>query len=95
MAISARRLAGRQRHDLLLRDRANSRGHGLVRAPRAGLVAPDETTFAYLKGRPYAPKGAAWEQAVAYWRTLPSDPGATYDKKAHLDAADIAPQPSR
>src|SRR5579885_3500884 len=47
---------------------------------RAGLVAPDETTFAYLKGRPMAPKAGAFEQAVAYWRTLPSDPGATYDK---------------
>ncbi len=43
---------------------------------RAGLIAPDETTFAYLKGRPMAPKGEAWEQALAYWRTLPSDPGA-------------------
>ena len=53
---------------------------------RAGLVAPDETTFAYVKGRPYAPKGAAWEQAVAYWRTLPSDPGANYDKEVALDA---------
>src|SRR5271166_6531749 len=49
---------------------------------RAGLVAPDETTFAYLRGRPHAPKGAAWEQAVAYWRTLPSDPGAHYDREA-------------
>src|SRR5438876_6105660 len=58
---------------------------------RAGLVAPDETTFAYVKGRPYAPQGAAWEQAVAYWRTLPSDPGAQYNKEAHLDAAEIAP----
>ena len=58
---------------------------------RAGLIAPDETTFAYLKGRPHAPKGAAWEQAVAYWQTLPSDPGANYDNEAHLDAADIAP----
>jgi 3-isopropylmalate/(R)-2-methylmalate dehydratase large subunit len=58
---------------------------------RAGLVAPDETTFAYVKGRPYAPKGAAWEQALAYWRTLPSDPGAHFDKKVSLDAADIAP----
>ena len=58
---------------------------------RAGLVAPDEKTIAYVMGRPYAPKGAAWEQAVAYWRTLPSDPGAKYDKEAHLDAADIAP----
>src|SRR5437868_3679900 len=58
---------------------------------RAGLVAPDETTFAYVKGRPYAPKGGAWEQALAYWKTLPSDPGAHYDKKVSLDASDIAP----
>jgi 3-isopropylmalate/(R)-2-methylmalate dehydratase large subunit len=58
---------------------------------RAGLVAPDETTFAYVKGRPYAPKGAAWEQALACWRTLPADPGANYDRKTALDAADIAP----
>ena len=58
---------------------------------RAGLVAPDETTFEYLKGRPRAPKGAAWEQALAYWKTLPTDPGATYDREARLDAADIAP----
>src|ERR1700746_750486 len=61
---------------------------------RAGLVAPDEKTIAYMIGRPYAPKGAAWEQAVTYWRTLPSDPGAKYDKEAHLDAADIAPHVS-
>jgi 3-isopropylmalate/(R)-2-methylmalate dehydratase large subunit len=59
---------------------------------RAGLVAPDETTFAYLKGRPHAPKGAAWEQAVAFWRTLPSDPGARYDTEVAIDAAQIAPQ---
>jgi 3-isopropylmalate/(R)-2-methylmalate dehydratase large subunit len=58
---------------------------------RAGLVAPDETTFAYLQGRPHAPKGAAWEQALAYWRTLPSDPGARYDSEVRLDAAEIAP----
>ena len=59
---------------------------------RAGLVAPDETTFAYLKGRPYAPKGAAWEQALAYWKTLPSDPGAQLRQGGALDAAEIAPQ---
>ena len=58
---------------------------------RAGLIAPDETTFAYVKGREYAPKGEAWEQAVAYWRTLPSDPGAHYDTVVTLNAADIAP----
>jgi 3-isopropylmalate/(R)-2-methylmalate dehydratase large subunit len=59
---------------------------------RAGLIAPDETTFAYLKGRPHAPKGAAWEAAVAYWKTLPSDPGAQYDKEVVLNARDIVPQ---
>ncbi len=58
---------------------------------RAGLVAPDDTTFAYLKGRPMAPTGQAWDDAVAYWRTLPSDPGAVYDKTVVLNAADIAP----
>ena len=59
---------------------------------RAGLIAPDETTFAYLKGKPKSPKGGLWEQAVAHWRTLPSDEGATYDKEVTLDAATIAPQ---
>ena len=61
---------------------------------RAGLVAPDETTFRYLKGRPLAPKGAAWEAAVAYWKTLPSDDGAIYDTDMVIDASDIAPQVS-
>jgi len=61
---------------------------------RAGLIAPDETTFAYIKGRPYAPKGEAFEQAVAYWRTLPSDAAAQYDKTVVLDAAEIIPQVS-
>jgi 3-isopropylmalate/(R)-2-methylmalate dehydratase large subunit len=59
---------------------------------RAGLVAPDETTFAYLKGRPMAPKDGQWEQAVAYWSSLPSDEGAVYDTEVTLRAADIAPQ---
>ncbi|KZE17768.1 MULTISPECIES: 3-isopropylmalate dehydratase large subunit [Sphingomonas] len=58
---------------------------------RSGLIAPDETTFAYLKGRPMAPKGDAWTQAVEYWRTLPSDAGAVYDKVVQLHASDIAP----
>lgn len=58
---------------------------------RAGLIAPDETTFAYLKGRPMAPAGEDWERAVAYWRTLPTDPGATYDKRVVLDGSGIAP----
>ena len=59
---------------------------------RAGLIAPDETTFAYLKGRPLAPTDEHWEQAVAYWQSLPSDPGAKYDREVTLNAADIAPQ---
>jgi 3-isopropylmalate/(R)-2-methylmalate dehydratase large subunit len=58
---------------------------------RAGLIAPDDTTFDYVRGKPYAPKGEAFDQAVAYWRTLPSDEGATYDKTVILNAADIAP----
>lgn len=59
---------------------------------RAGLIAPDETTFSYLRGRPWAPQGADWERAVAYWRQLPSDPGAKYDRHLVLHASDIAPQ---
>ncbi len=58
---------------------------------RAGLIAPDERTFAYLKGRPYAPRDADWDAAVAYWKSLATDPGATYDKTVVIDAADIAP----
>ena len=59
---------------------------------RAGLVAPDDTTFAYLKGRPRAPKGELWHQAVSYWKTLPSDEGASYDKEVIMDVSEIAPQ---
>jgi 3-isopropylmalate/(R)-2-methylmalate dehydratase large subunit len=58
---------------------------------RAGLVAPDEKTFAYMHGRPMAPAGAEWDKAVAWWKTLPTDPGASYDKVVVIDAADIAP----
>ncbi len=59
---------------------------------RAGLVAPDATTFAYLKGRPQAPAGEAWEQALAFWKTLPGDPDAGYDKTVVLDAGKLIPQ---
>ncbi len=58
---------------------------------RAGMVAPDEVTYAYLAGRPYAPAGAAWEAALRRWRRLPSDPGAAFDAEVSLDAAGIAP----
>jgi 3-isopropylmalate/(R)-2-methylmalate dehydratase large subunit len=58
---------------------------------RAGLVAPDQTTFDYVEGLDHAPKGADWEAAVAYWRTLPTDDGATFDKEVVLEAATISP----
>ncbi|HMC74172.1 MAG TPA: 3-isopropylmalate dehydratase large subunit, partial [Terriglobales bacterium] len=58
---------------------------------RAGMIAPDETTFAYIKGKRFAPKGDEWEPAVERWRTLPSDPGAGYDKVVHIDASRLAP----
>ncbi|MDQ1300890.1 MAG: 3-isopropylmalate/(R)-2-methylmalate dehydratase large subunit [Chloroflexota bacterium] len=58
---------------------------------RAGLVAPDDTTFAYLYGRPFAPHGAAWDAAMARWRMLPSDDGAAYDKTISLDASTLEP----
>jgi 3-isopropylmalate dehydratase large subunit len=58
---------------------------------RAGLIAPDEKTFEYLEGRPMAPTGENWKQAVAYWKTLPSDPDARYDTEVTLDASDITP----
>jgi len=58
---------------------------------RAGMVAPDDTTFAYLKGRPQAPHGEAWDRAVADWRTLRTDPGATFDRTVQLDAGAIEP----
>jgi 3-isopropylmalate/(R)-2-methylmalate dehydratase large subunit len=58
---------------------------------RAGMIAPDETTFAYLKGRPAAPSGAAWDEAVATWRALVSDPGAKYDRLVRVDGARLVP----
>ena len=58
---------------------------------RAGMMAPDETTFAYLKGRPHAPQGADWDAALAHWRSLRTEPGATFDREVVLDAAELAP----
>ena len=58
---------------------------------RAGMVAPDETTFEYIKGRPHAPEGEEWERAVEYWKTLPSDEDAVFDAEVILEAADIEP----
>ena len=58
---------------------------------RAGMIAPDDTTFEWLAGREFAPKGAAWERALAYWRTLPTDEGARYDAEITLDASSLEP----
>jgi 3-isopropylmalate/(R)-2-methylmalate dehydratase large subunit len=58
---------------------------------RVGLIAPDETTFTYLKGRPFAPKGEEWDKAVAYWRTLRTDEGAVFDKSVVIDASTVEP----
>lgn len=59
---------------------------------RVGMVAPDQTTFDYLKGRPLAPTGDRWHAALAYWKTLPSDPGAAFDRHIAFDVSDLAPQ---
>ena len=59
---------------------------------RGGMIAPDETTFAYLKGREYAPKGKDWDDAVAYWKTLKSDDDAVFDKEITYEATDIEPR---
>jgi 3-isopropylmalate/(R)-2-methylmalate dehydratase large subunit len=58
---------------------------------KAGLIAPDDTTFAYLEGRPHAPKGALWDEAVEYWRTLPTDEGATFDQVVTIDGSALTP----
>jgi 3-isopropylmalate/(R)-2-methylmalate dehydratase large subunit len=58
---------------------------------RAGLIAPDETTFRYLQGRPHAPQGAAWDAALEHWRSLPTDPGAVFDREVTLDADALTP----
>ncbi len=84
--------AGKAIRDLSMEGRMTVCNMSIEAGARAGLIAPDETTFAYLKGRPMAPKAGAWEQAVAYWKTLPSDEGADYDKEIVLHAREIIPQ---
>jgi 3-isopropylmalate/(R)-2-methylmalate dehydratase large subunit len=77
--------------DLSMEERMTVCNMSIEGGARAGLIAPDETTFAFLKGRPGAPQGAAWDAAVAAWRQLPSDPGATYDNTVTLDADSLEP----
>jgi 3-isopropylmalate/(R)-2-methylmalate dehydratase large subunit len=83
---------GQAIRDLSMEGRMTVSNMTIEGGARAGLIAPDEKTFEYLKGRPMAPKGAQWEAAVAHWKTLPSDDGATYDREIKIDVANIAPQ---
>ena len=83
--------AGQAIRDLDMAGRMTVCNMSIEAGARAGLIAPDETTFAYLKGRRHAPQGAAFDAAVIDWRSLTSDPGATYDKVVRIDASAIAP----
>ena len=83
--------AGSAIRDLSMEERMTICNMSIEGGARAGLVAPDETTFAYLKGRPHAPQGADWDAAVARWRTLTSDDGATYDKEIVINADILEP----
>ena len=80
--------------DLSMEGRMTLCNMAIEAGARAGLVAPDEKTYEYLKGREFAPSGQYWDQALAYWKSLPSDEGAVFDATVTLDAADIAPQVS-
>ncbi len=83
--------AGEAIRDLSMEGRMTLCNLTIEGGARAGLVAPDETTFAYLLGRPAAPKAGAWDMALRYWKTLVSDADAHFDREVHLNAADIAP----
>ena len=83
--------AGEAITDLSIEGRMTVCNMAIEAGARAGMIAPDEKTFAYLKGRPMAPSGALWDQAVSWWQRLPSDAGAKYDTEVTLKAADIVP----
>ncbi len=78
--------------DLSMEGRMTVCNMSIEAGAKAGLVAPDETTFAYLEGRAHAPKGAAWDEAVAAWSELRTDDGAVWDKEVHIDATTLRPQ---
>lgn len=84
--------AGEAIEDLSMEGRMTLCNMAIEGGARAGLVAVDDKTIAYVKGRPFAPKAEHWDAAVAYWKTLKSDPDAVFDKVIEIDAADIAPQ---
>ncbi|KPL69744.1 isopropylmalate isomerase [Erythrobacter sp. SG61-1L] len=82
---------GKAFEDMSIESRLTVCNMSIEGGARAGLVAPDEKTFAYLKGRQYAPKGEDWDRAVAWWASLRTDEGATFDKSVVIDAADVQP----
>ena len=82
---------GRAIRDLSMEGRMTVCNMSIEGGARAGLVSPDETTFAYLKDKPLAPQGELWDAALAHWRTLATDEGATFDRTVRIDAADVAP----
>lgn len=83
--------AGQAVRELSIEGRLTLCNMSIEAGARAGMVAPDETTFAYLRGRPFAPQGEDWELAEAHWRGLASDPGAEFEREARIDAAALAP----
>lgn len=83
--------AGEAVHGLSMEGRLTLCNLSIEMGARGGFIAPDEKTFEYIKGKPYAPKGEEWDKAVAYWRTLKSGDDAVFDKEVRFDAADIAP----
>jgi 3-isopropylmalate/(R)-2-methylmalate dehydratase large subunit len=84
--------AGEAIQDLSMEGRMTVCNMSIEGGARAGMVAPDDTTFAYLEGRPYSPRGKDFQAAVAHWKTYTSDPSAAYDQVVELEAAEIAPQ---
>ena len=83
--------AGNVFEDMSMEGRMTVCNMSIEMGARGGMIAPDETTFEYIKGREFAPQGEAFEKKVAYWKTLPTDDGATFDKEYLFDAADIEP----
>jgi 3-isopropylmalate/(R)-2-methylmalate dehydratase large subunit len=86
--------AGATIRNLSMEERMTVCNMSIEAGARAGMIAPDETTFAYLEGRPFAPSGEEFEEAVDYWRTLASDPGAVFDRELRIDVSNLAPQVS-
>jgi 3-isopropylmalate/(R)-2-methylmalate dehydratase large subunit len=83
--------AGSAIRDMSMDERMTVCNMSIEAGARAGMIAPDETTFAYVQGRPLAPSGEAWQKALAYWKALPSEPGAVFDREVQLAASEIAP----